>query len=337
MNPKACRIIADHLRGACFLISEGIIPGNVDRGYILRRLIRRTVRYSRILNLKELWYKNPVEKIITKYSVVYPELKSNEEKILTVWQNEEEKFSKALSRGLKEFEKLIERGKRQGKNLISGREAFNLYESYGFPLELTEEMAKEKGIIVDKLGFKKSLKEHQKISRFGAEKKFGGHGIIQDPKFKSQNSKVIQLHTATHLLQSALRQVLGPEVKQMGSDINEERLRFDFSFPRKLTKEEIQRIENLVNQKIKENLKIEREEMKLEDALSSGALAFFKEQYPEKVSVYKIFNPKTNEVFSKEICAGPHIERTGVLGKFKIKKEESSGAGVRRIKATIIM
>ena len=138
-------------------------------------------------------------------------------------------------------------------------------------------------------------------------------------------------------MQSALRQVLGPEVKQMGSDINEERLRFDFSFPRKLTKEEIQRIENLVNQKIKENLKIEREEMKLEDALSSGALAFFKEQYPEKVSVYKIFNPKTNEVFSKEICAGPHIERTGVLGKFKIKKEESSGAGVRRIKATIIM
>lgn len=337
LNPKACRIIADHLRGACFLISEGIIPGNVDRGYILRRLIRRTVRYSRILNLKDLWYKNPAEKIITKYSVVYPELKSNEEKILTVWQNEEEKFSKALSRGLKEFEKLIERGKRQGKNLVSGREAFNLYESYGFPLELTEEMAKEKGIIVDKLGFKKSLKEHQKISRFGAEKKFGGHGIIQDPKFKSQNSKVVQLHTATHLLQSALRQVLGPEVKQMGSDINEERLRFDFSFPRKLTKEEIQRIENLVNQKIKENLKVEREEMKLEDALSSGALAFFREQYPEKVSVYKIFNPKTNEVFSKEICAGPHIERTGVLGKFKIKKEESSGAGVRRIKATIIM
>jgi len=339
LQPVSYRIIADHLRSACFLISEGIVPSNVDRGYILRRLIRRAVRYARILDLKSLWYKNPTEKIIEKYSVVYPELKNNKEKILTVWQNEEEKFSKALSRGLKEFEKLIERAKQKNQKMISGKEAFNLYETYGFPLELIQEIAKEKGIVVDKKEFEISLQKHQEISRFGAEKKFGGHGIknLQPTTYNLQPTK---LHTATHLLQAALREVLGKEVKQMGSDINEKRLRFDFSFSRKMTKEEIQRVEDLVNQKIKENLKVKREEMKFEEALKSGALFVEKKWavsggYPEKVSVYTIFNSKTGEVFSKEICAGPHVEEIGILGKFKIQKEESSSAGIRRIKATI--
>lgn len=332
-NTKACRIIADHLRGASFLISEGILPSNLDRGYILRRLIRRTVRYARILNLKNNWYQAPIKKIIEIYSSVYSELQKNEEKILTVWQNEEEKFSRALNKGLKEFEKLIKELENKKQNIISGEDAFDLYQSYGFPIELIEELAKEKNFQIDKIGFETTFKHHQEISRAGAEKKFGGHGI---KTLKTvENLKIAKLHTATHLLHSALRKVLGSEVKQMGSDITEERLRFDFSFPRKLTKEELQEVENLVNQKIQENLKVKKEEMSLNEALASGALAFFREKYPKKVSVYTIFNSSTGEVFSKEICAGPHVEETGELGEFKIQKEESSSAGIRRIKATI--
>ena len=335
LQTTSYRIITDHLRGACFLISEGIVPSNLDRGYILRRLIRRTVRYARNLNLKDFWYKSPVEKFIATYNDIYPELKRNKEKILTVWQNEEEKFSKALQNGLKNLKSQISKVKSQGMKSLSGEIVFDLYQSYGFPVELTKEIAQEEGIQIDEIGFEKEFQKHQEISRFGAEKKFGGHGINNLQLTTYNLQQAIKLHTATHLLHSALRKVLGEDVKQMGSDITEERLRFDFSFSRKLTKEELQKIEDLVNQKIQENLKVKREEMALDEALTSGALAFFREKYPEKVSVYTIFNPRTGDVFSKEICAGPHVEETSELGKFKILKEESSSAGVRRIKATI--
>jgi len=213
--------------------------------------------------------------------------------------------------------------------LISGEDAFDLYQSYGFPFELTEEIAREKEFKIDKVSFLEALKKHQDLSRSGAEKKFGGVG-------KDAGEEGAKLHTATHLLHTALRKILGNHVQQMGSDINVERLRFDFSHTAKVTSEELEEIENLVNQKIKENLEVKKDEMSLADALSAGALAFFKEKYPETVKVWTIYDPKTGEYFSKEICAGPHVNNLSELGTFKIVKEESSSAGVRRIKAILI-
>ena len=329
--PKAYRIIADHIRGAVFLISEGILPSNLGQGYILRRLLRRAIRYSRRLKAKSEILISLVHKTIEIYKDVYPQLQSSQAEILTVIQNEQEKFSKALTRGLKNLKLQILKLKSQQIKLLSGKTVFDFYQSYGFPIELTKEIAQEYGMKIDEKGFKEEFKKHQEVSRKGAERKFGGHGQLT-----SDNFQIIKLHTATHLLHSALRQILGSQVRQMGSDINEKRLRFDFSFPRKLTNEEIKKIEDLVNQKIKENLVVKKEEMKCEKAIKSGALAFFKERYPEVVSVYTIFNPKTKEVFSKEICAGPHVSSTGQLGRFKIIKEQSSGAGIRRIKAVLI-
>jgi alanyl-tRNA synthetase len=320
------RIIADHVRGSVFLSSEGIIPSNIGRGYLLRRLIRRTVNCAKALGLSENFLLEISKEIIKIYSPYYPELKSKESEILTVIQKEQEKFEKTLETGLKEFQKLIESNKEE--KVIEGKKAFDLYQNYGFPLELTEEMAKKEGFKVDKEGFKKSKEKHQEASRAGKEKKFGGVG-------KQSTEKTTKYHTLTHLLHASLRKVLGEHVKQMGSDITEERLRFDFSHPQKMTEQELKEVEEMVNEKIKEDLKVKREEKTLKEALESGALSFFKEKYPEKVSIYTIFNEKTNEVFSKEICAGPHIERTSELGQFKIKKEESSGSGVRRIKAIL--
>lgn len=272
------------------------------------------------------------KKVIEIYSSAYPELPQHKERIFTVIQNEEEKFIKTIDRGLKEMEKMLQ----EGQNLIKGEKAFYLYETFGFPLELIEEIAKEKGLKVDKEGFFLAQKKHQEISRTGSSKKFGGVGIdlIDDQKEKE---KVIKLHTATHLLHQALRNVLGEEVKQMGSDINPERLRFDFSFPRKLTTKEIEEVEKIVNEQIKKGLVVIKKEMTLDEALKIGALAFFKERYPEKVSVY-IIGEKDDPIgraFSKEVCAGPHVENTNQLGKFRIIKEESCGAGVRRIKAVL--
>ncbi len=314
-NPQLFRIIADHTKGAVFLSAEGIIPSNVEQGYILRRVLRRAIRYGKVLKMPENFLIYLAQKVVEIYQDVYPEIKSNEIDILTIIQNEEEKFEKTLERGLKQFEKLISKNKN-----IDGEEAFDLYQSYGFPLELTEELAKEKGFKVDKKGFEKAIKKHQKVSRAGIEKKFGGVG-------KEATLKASKLHTATHLLHQALREVLGGHVKQMGSDITPKRLRFDFSHSAKMTEEEIKKVEEIVNQKIKEDLEVKKEELSYEEAIKSGALAFFKEKYPEKVTVYSIGN------FSKEICAGPHVKRTSELGKFKIIKEESSGAGVRRIRA----
>ena len=352
---KAFKILADHLRAVAFLVSDGILPSNLGRGYILRRILRRMIRYANLLGLKNAWYVNPLQEIEKFYGSVYPEVSQKEENIITVIEKERGQFERTLNQGMKQLQKLINNKLSRGKEkIIYGKEAFELYETYGFPLELTEELSREQGFSVERDSFQKSFRQHQEISRQGAQKKFGGHGLKEwgtafDNPSKTQglisaeqlkdigekDSKIIKLHTTTHLLQAALRQILGPNVKQMGSDINEERLRFDFSFSRKLTKEELREVENLVQRKIKEGLKVQFEEMALPEAIKSGALAFFKTKYPKVVRVYTIFNPQTGEIFSKEICAGPHVSTTSCLGHFKILKEKSSGSGVRRIWATL--
>jgi alanyl-tRNA synthetase len=320
---KSFRIIADHIRGSVFLASEGVLPSNTEHGYILRRLIRRIVRFSRTINLREDYLSRLAKKVIESYDQFYPELSLKQTEIALVLEREKEKFEKTLESGLKRFEKIIEKGN------VSGENAFHLLDTYGFPLELTEELANERKLKVDKQGFQKAFEKHREISRAGAEKKFGGVG-------KEAGFISIKLHTATHLLHTALRMVLGEHVQQMGSDITEKRLRFDFSHPQKMEKEEIVEVERIINQKIKEGLQVEKKEMSYEQALNSGALAFFKEKYPEKVNVYTIKEKSGDkEFFSKEICAGPHVENISELGKFKIIKEESSGSGVRRIKAIL--
>ena len=316
-NKKYFRIIADHIRGSIFLISEGILPSNIERGYILRRVLRRVISFGKILNLPKNFLIQLVQKTVEVYKDIYPELKSKEAEILTVIQNEEEKFSKALEGGMKLFEKESKKG------YITGTEMFNIFSSASVPVEIMENLAEEKDIeIRNRDNFEKEMEKHKEISRAGAEKKFGGVG-------KEATVEATKLHTATHLLHAALREILGEHVKQMGSDITSERLRFDFSHPQKMTDGEIKKVEDLVNQKIKENLAIKKEEMFFQEALKSGALAFFKEKYPEKVTVYSIGS------FSKEICAGPHIKKTSEIGRIKISKEESSGEGVRRIRAIL--
>lgn len=319
-NKKAMRIIADHIKGAVFLISEGILPSNLERGYILRRILRRAIRYGKLLNLQKNFLIPLIQKVIEIYKDIYPEIKSKETDILTIIQKEEEKFEKTLEIGLKKFEKLCKEG--IFLTSASGQAAFDLYQSYGFPLELTQELLKEKKLTIDIENFQEVFRKHQEISRAGLEKKFGGIG-------KKASYEATKLHTATHLLHQALREILGSHIKQMGSDITSQRLRFDFSHFQKMNSEEIKKVEDLVNQKIEEDLEIKKEEMSYQKAIKSGALAFFKEKYPERVSVYSIDN------FSKEICAGPHINKTSELGYFKIVKEESSSAGVRRISAIL--
>ncbi|MDD2274837.1 MAG: alanine--tRNA ligase [Candidatus Pacebacteria bacterium] len=306
----AYRIIADHIRGIVFLIDAGIIPSNTGQGYILRRLIRRLIRYGKMLELQKDFWITLVELTINKYKDVYPSIDRKE--TYEIIKKEEEKFSLTIDRGLKIIN-LIEKD-------ISGKEAFNIYQSYGFPLEMIKEELGKKNLSLNEKEFQEELKKHQELSRAGVEKKFCGGS---NP----------YLHTATHLLHSALRKVLGDSVQQMGSDINDERLRFDFSFERKLTPEEMKEVEDLINLKIEEGLILKKETMPLDEALSSGALSFFKERYPEKVSVWTIYNKDSGEIFSKEICGGEHIDDISVLESFKIIKEESSSRGVRRIKA----
>lgn len=327
---KYFRIVADHIRGAVFLISDGALPSNIAQGYVLRRILRRAMRYGRLLGAPKNFLIPLAEIVVRIYQNQYPNLSSKKEEIVTVIQNEEERFEKTLTVGLKELYKVIHRVKKNnlGKSVISGEQAFTLYQSYGFPLEMIKQIAKENGLAVDEKEFSKDFKKHQEISRAGMSKKFGGHGI-EKVKNKQEREKITRLHTATHLLQAALRRVLGSDVQQVGSDISQERLRFDFTFPRKLTRNEISEIENLVNEKIKEDLLVKKEEMSLKKALRSGALAFFKAKYPPIVSVYSIGN------FSKEVCAGPHVSHTGLLGHFQIIKEESCGSGKRRIKAIL--
>jgi len=315
-NPKPYRIIVDHIKGAVFLTGEGIFPSNVEQGYILRRILRRIMRFGRLLSFPQNFLIPLAKKVIEVYQDVYPKIRAQEADILTIIQKEEEKFSKTLERGLKQFEKIAALGD------IDGTDAFHLFDTYGFPLEVTEELAREKGLKIDKRGFEEAFKKHRKVSRAGVEKKFGGVG-------KEAGVAAAKLHTATHLLHTALRKVLGNHVKQMGSDITASRLRFDFSHPQKMTAEELKKVEKLVNQQIKTDVEVKKTEMSYNEAVKQEILAFFKEKYPEVVTVYSVGS------FSKEICAGPHVTRTSELGHFKIVKEESSGAGIRRIRAIL--
>jgi len=311
------RIIADHIRASVFIISDGVSPSNTDRGYVLRRIIRRAVRYADKLgaNLDSV-----VDAVISKYSLVYEELANKKDSIKKEIESEVAKFKNTLDKGMKEFEKISDKD-------ISGSDAFKLLSSYGFPLELTLELAKEKGISVDVEEFKKELEVHQEKSRKGAEKKFkGGLGDTSEQSLK--------YHTATHLLHQALRDVLGDHVEQKGSNITPERLRFDFSHPDKMTEEEKQKVEEIVNEKINEGLFVNKVSMPLKEAEKSGALHFFGEKYGDTVDVYYI-GESLEEAYSKEFCGGPHVSNTKSLGKFKIKKEEASSAGVRRIKAVL--
>ena len=318
------RIIGDHLRTATFMISDGISPSNVDQGYILRRLTRRAIREARKLGVNTTFTSQIAEVVVREYSYAYPELSSNSDIIKKELEQEEKQFAHALEKGTREFEKLISRVPTHiTKKVISGKNAFFLYETYGFPIELTEEMAKERGFIVDIPGFEKAYKKHQELSRQGAEQKFKG-GLADNTEQTSA------LHTATHLLHEALRRVLGRHVAQKGSNITTERLRFDFSHPEKMTKEQIAEVENMVNEIIHRKLPVTFEEMTVKNAIDQGAIGLFSDRYGDKVKVYSIGN------FSKEICGGPHIANTEKLVKLKIKKEESSSKGVRRIKAVLV-
>ena len=397
-NARAKRIITDHIKSSVFLISEGVAPSNTERGYILRRLLRRGIRYGRHLNLPPNFLTPLAGKVLEIYRDVYPELSLKENEIFTVIQGEEKRFAQSLVEGMKVLQKLlaqkraieasvfykimdlankhemfreIYQGRKtadaefsklgirinQGdfeKATISGREAFDLYQNYGFPLEMIIELAQEGRLIVDVESFRDEIKKHQEISRAGQEKKFGGHGLILDTgELKAGNEVelkiVTRLHTATHLLNAALHKVLGDTVEQRGSDITAERTRFDFLFPRKLTKEELQKIEELVNYAVSKKFPVKFEEMPLEEARKSGALFFYKGHYPESVKVYTIGSSSAGRSdseessdskssgppFSRELCGGPHVQNTGEIGKFVILKEEGVAAGVRRIRAAV--
>jgi len=339
---RSRRIIADHLRASVFLAAAGVQPSNLERGYILRRLIRRFICHSQIIDLKPGWLNGAIAVIVNKYKNFYAEL-NNQEEIKKIINAEIEKFQGSLQRGLKEWQKLLLDVSSRKKDVISGERIFRLYESYGFPFELMKEIAEEKGIKIDDKAFQKEFQHHQEVSRAGQIKKFGGHGInkIKDqkgPYGESQATakiKIIRLHTATHLLLQALRNIIDSNITQKGSDINAERLRLDFDFDRKLTSEELKKVEDLVNQKIQENLIVTHYDTSYEEAKKQGALGSFKDRYPEKVTVYEIKEENTEQVWSKEICAGPHIEKTKEIGKFKILKQEAVANKVRRIRATI--
>ena len=322
-NPTSMRIIADHIRTAVFILADpaGIKPSNTDQGYILRRLIRRAIRHAKKLNIDSAsnWEQEIASMIIDKYIKYYSELSQNKNIVLDELKKEKEKFNRTLEKGLKEFEKIT-------SNLTSNKLdkdlSFKLYDTYGFPIELTVELAKEKNIEVDVDGFKEKFKAHQELSRSSSQGKFKG-GLAGDSIIETK------YHTATHLLNAALKQVIGPDVHQRGSNITDERMRFDFSCDHKLTDEEKTKTEELVNNWIKEGLEVTVKEMKKEDAIASGAECMFIEKYPDVVTVYSIGN------VSHELCGGPHVKNTSELGTFKIKKEEASSAGVRRIKAIL--
>lgn len=322
-NEVSMRIIADHIRTAVFISADyaGIKPSNTDQGYILRRLIRRAIRHAKKLDIDTNadWMEPIALEIIKKYEKYYTEIKENKEVILEVLRNESMKFNKTLEKGLREFDKLI---KNLDGKVIDKDNAFKLYDTYGFPIELTEEMALEKGLTVDVNGFKEKFKAHQELSRTASAGKFKG-GLASSGEIETK------YHTATHLLNAALKIVIDKNVHQKGSNITEERMRFDFSCDHKLSDEEKIQVEDLVNKWIQEDLPVTMETMNKEDAVNSGAEAMFIEKYADIVNVYRIGD------VSKEICGGPHVEHTGVLGTFKIKKEEASSAGVRRIKAIL--
>lgn len=318
-NEESMRIIADHIRTAVFISADpaGIKPSNTDQGYILRRLIRRAIRHAKKLNIdiNSNWEEQIAKLLISKYKKYYSELDSNEAVVLEVLKNEKEKFNRTLEKGLREFAKVSNKD-------IDGNVAFHLYDTYGFPIELTEELAHDAGINVDVKGFQEKFKAHQELSRTASAGKFKG-GLAGNSEIETK------YHTATHLLNAALKVVVGSDVHQKGSNITDERMRFDFSCDHKLSDEEKQKTEDLVNEWINEGLDVRVQEMKKEDAIKSGAECMFIEKYPDIVTVYSIGD------VSKELCGGPHVKNTSELGHFKIKKEEASSAGVRRIKAIL--
>ena len=321
-NIESRRIIAEHLRSSMMIISDGGRPSNVDRGYILRRLIRRMVRHMNKLQINLDEISTLVDINVENLKEMYPDLAKNAELIKNVIIEEKNKFVKTLAHGEKEFEKEMNKAKEQGKTKIDGKVVFKLYDTYGFPPEVTSELAQENNMTVDMKEFDELFKAHQEKSRMGSEQKFKG-GLAE------QNDTTIAYHTATHLLNAALKVVLGPETHQRGSNITVDRMRFDFNCDHKMTDEEKQKTEDLVNKWIQEALPVTVEEMKKEDAVKSGAECMFIEKYPDVVTVYTIGD------VSKELCGGPHVKNTSELGKFKIKKEEASSAGVRRIKAIL--
>ena len=316
------RIVAEHMRASMMIICDGGRPSNLDRGYILRRLIRRMTRHLNKLQIDLNELPNLIELNIETLKEMYPELQEHKQEIKDVIVAEKDKFMKTLNNGEREFNKVINRLKNQGINKIDGKTIFNLYETYGFPPEVTKDLATENGFEVDLSEVDKLFKEHQEKSRMGSDQKFKG-GLAE------QNERTIAYHTATHLLNAALKKIIGPNSHQRGSNITTERMRFDFNCDHKLTPEEKQATEDLVNEWIKEDLPVTVETMKKEDALKSGAECMFIEKYPDEVTVYTIGN------VSKELCGGPHVKHTGELGHFKITKEEASSQGVRRIKAVL--
>ncbi len=337
------RIIADHIRTATMIMGDdrGVAPSNVDQGYIVRRLIRRAVRHGRLLGIQENFCSEISRTVINIFKDVYPEVGRNEEFMLREMAAEESKFRNTIEQGLKEFEKLINGYRiafeKTGNNIteIPGKQSFKLYDTFGFPLEMTQELARENGLTVDVNGFEEAFKAHQDLSRAGAEQKFKG-GLADTSEMSTK------YHTATHLLHAALRKVLGTHVEQRGSNITAERLRFDFSHPEKLTDEQKKQVEDLVNAAIQKDYPVSFSEMTVAEAKNGGAMGLFEDKYGAKVKVYSIGDPSqlpaadpNSPTFSKEICGGPHVEHTGVIGRFKISKEEACSAGIRRIKAIV--
>lgn len=314
---RSVRVICDHSRAATFILAEGIVPLNVEQGYVLRRLIRGAIRHGRLLGIEEEFLSGLAQVVIEEYSRDYPHLKSNEEFIVSELEKEYRRFNNTLVRGLNRFNRMASE-----KKEIDGEDAFLLYQSFGFPIEMTKELGRENGIPVDADGFKEEFGKHQQVSRASADKRFGS-GLADTAE------ATVKLHTATHLLNEALRRVLGREIYQKGSNITQERLRFDFNFDRKLTEEEIGKVEDLVNLQIKRALPVRRIETTLHEAKRMGSQAVFEQKYGEKVSVYSIGD------FSTELCSGPHVENTRELGRFRIVKEGGISAGVRRIRAVL--
>jgi len=320
---RLIRIIADHLRAATFIIADGVTPSNVEQGYICRRLIRRAVRCGHELGIPGTFTAAVAQTVITRFGPIYPELEQRQAIILNALTHEEERFGRTLERGLREFEKLEEGLQQRGETVLAGEAVFRLFDTFGFPPTLTAELARERGLSIDLESFNALFKQHQERSRQANQEKFAG-GLAD------HSERTMRLHTATHLLHQALRDVLGTHVRQMGSNITPERLRFDFSHPKKLTPEEIQRVEEIVNQQIQRDLQTTMEVMPLQQALDQGALAFFGERYGDLVKVYKIGD------YSMEVCGGPHVQHTGGMGHFRIIKAESTGQGVQRIRADLV-
>lgn len=318
------RIICDHTRAATFILGDerGVPPSNVGAGYVLRRLIRRAVRHGRKLGIDGLFLSHPAEIVIDQFSGAYPELAQNHDFVLKELVAEEQKFLETLKKGEVEFEKMLPNLLKNPQKTMSGRLAFKLYDTYGFPIELTEELAGENGLAVNRAEFDEAFKKHQELSRAGSEQVFKG-GLAD------HSEKTTAYHTATHLLQKALRMVLGDHVGQKGSNITADRMRFDFTHPEPMTAEQIATVEKIVNEQISADLPVTMEIMPIEEAKKSGAMALFGDKYEDVVKVYSIGS------FSSEVCGGPHVERTGGMGTFKIVKEQSSSAGVRRIRAVL--